>query len=113
MKRRTVRYQNCEDYLSKRNKNKNTKALNAKPKFTPRENPSPPPIHQPSETNNNTTTKTQNTQPTSQKHIANCHITQNIPHNANDTLYQQSTNHTVKRACAHTHTHTIYQPSLP
>lgn len=104
-----------EVQLSKRNQNKNTQAPNAKPKFkntfTSRENPSPPPIHQLSPTNTNTTrTKTtQNTQLTCQNQIASCHITQNFPHNTNATLYQTSTNHTLKR----TYIHTIYQPSLP
>lgn len=51
----------------------------------------------------------QSTQLTCQKQIASCHITQNFPHNTNATLYQTSTNHTLKR----TYIHTIYQPSLP
>ena len=106
-----------EDYLSKRNKNENnnTKAPNAKPKFTPRLPPreklSPPSIHQSSLTNSNTSATTVTKHPTDvSKYTTNYHITPKFPHNNNAILDQPSTNHLLK--CTYTHTHIIYQPPL-
>lgn len=80
-------------------KTKNKKCLNAKHRFTPREDPSTLPIHKISPPNN--TTDTQDTQPIYEVHSSNW--TKPEKYSQNDTAIPQQPKiiHTLKRTYTH------------
>ena len=89
----------AEDNLTKQNPNKNKKGLNAKHRFTPRENPSTLPIHKMSPPNN--TTDTQDTQPIYEVHSFNCNKPQKYSQNDTAIPKQPKIIHTLERTYTH------------
>ena len=96
-----------EDYLAKQNKHKkgnknktrNKKVLNCKPRFTPREYKPTSPIHTSPSTD--TTTVTQYTQPTHKNHTSTYTKPQLLPQYTTAFHCQPNTDHILKRTYAH------------